>query len=242
MYNLIHTIEEKRISIITVTYNCVSDIEATIKSIIFHPYRSLFQYIVIDGNSTDGTKDIIDKYGNEIDYWISEPDKGIYDAMNKGIQKSSCEYIYHINSGDLLYNIDFSTIPSNFDLVLFNVKLSDGKIYYSKFNYKLKLRNSVHHQGVLYQRNLFLNDLYNSDDYRIFADFDFNQKLYINNKKLKIFYANQVLCFHSLEGVSHDKKKSKEIFQVTKNNIGIFWMGISYLYFKYCGLKKRLGL
>lgn len=86
-------------SIITVSYNSVKTIEQTIKSIISQTYSNI-QYIIIDGGSTDGTVDIIKKYENNIAYWISEPDKGIYDAMNKGISKCEGDIIGIINSDD----------------------------------------------------------------------------------------------------------------------------------------------
>ena len=98
-------------SIITVVLNNVNYIEETIKSVIKQNID--LQYIIIDGGSTDGTLDIIKKYEDHIELWISEKDFGIYDAMNKGIQYSSGEYIGIINSGDL-YNINALSTISNY--------------------------------------------------------------------------------------------------------------------------------
>ena len=80
------------ISVVTVSYNAVSTIEQTILSVINQTYPNV-EYIIIDGGSTDGTVDIIKKYADKIAYWVSEPDKGIYDAMNKGGLKTTGDFI-----------------------------------------------------------------------------------------------------------------------------------------------------
>lgn len=88
-----------KISVVTVSYNAATLIDKTIKSVVSQSYPEM-EYIVIDGNSTDGTKDIIRRYADRISYWISEPDKGIYDAMNKGIQAATGDYVIFMNAGD----------------------------------------------------------------------------------------------------------------------------------------------
>ena len=80
------------ISVITVCYNVASTIEKTMLSVLNQTYKNL-EYIIIDGNSTDGTVDIIKKYAERLTFWISEPDKGIYDAMNKGIKLATGKWI-----------------------------------------------------------------------------------------------------------------------------------------------------
>lgn len=91
-----------KVSVVTVVYNAVSIIEETIRSVLAQTYSNL-EYIVIDGGSTDGTVDIIRKYEKEISTFISEPDKGIYDAMNKGIDKATGSWINFMNAGDHFY-------------------------------------------------------------------------------------------------------------------------------------------
>ncbi|OAV73457.1 PGL/p-HBAD biosynthesis glycosyltransferase [Bacteroidales bacterium Barb6] len=92
-------------SIITITYNAACCLEKTISSILNQSYPHI-EYLIIDGNSTDGTVDIIKQYEAGISYWISEPDEGLYDAMNKGLRKATGDYVWFINAGDLIYSGD----------------------------------------------------------------------------------------------------------------------------------------
>ena len=94
-----------KISIITVNYNDKDGLEKTIKSVL-NQENTVFEYLVIDGNSADGSKDVIEKYKDKIDYWVSEPDSGIYNAMNKGILAATGDYLLFLNSGDWLYEND----------------------------------------------------------------------------------------------------------------------------------------
>jgi len=90
-------------SLITVTYNASQWLERTVQSVISQSYPDI-EYIIVDGNSTDGTPDIIKKYQSSITHQISEPDNGLYDAMNKGLKLASGDYVWFINAGDTLYS------------------------------------------------------------------------------------------------------------------------------------------
>lgn len=92
-----------KISVITVNYNNKKGLEATINSVISQKYLD-FEFIIVDGNSNDGSKDIIYKKRNYITKWISEPDSGIYNAMNKGVKMSTGDYLIFMNSGDEFYD------------------------------------------------------------------------------------------------------------------------------------------
>jgi len=92
-------------SVITVTYNASRWLESTILSVLNQSYPQI-EYLIIDGGSTDGTVDIIKQYEAGLAYWISEPDKGLYDAMNKGLQQATGDYVWFINAGDTIYTAD----------------------------------------------------------------------------------------------------------------------------------------
>src|SRR5690606_19468930 len=111
------------LSVITVVYNNVRDIERTLKSVIGQTYPHI-EYLVIDGNSTDGTVAVIKQYAERIAYWVSEPDNGIYDAMNKGLQRATGDYVLFMNSGDEIYAQD--TVEQVFG------SAPDADIYYGE--------------------------------------------------------------------------------------------------------------
>lgn len=93
---------QPKLSVITIVYNNVKDIERTMLSVLNQTYTNI-EYIVIDGASKDGTKEVIEKYRSRISRFVSEPDKGIYDAMNKGLSAATGDYVLFMNSGDEIY-------------------------------------------------------------------------------------------------------------------------------------------
>ncbi len=107
--------EQPTLSVITVVYNNARDIERTIRSVVGQTYPHI-EYLVVDGGSTDGTVAVIKQYSDRISQWVSEPDKGIYDAMNKGLAMATGDYVLFMNSGDEIYAPDtvariFATEP-----------------------------------------------------------------------------------------------------------------------------------
>uniref|UniRef100_UPI003D7F3680 glycosyltransferase family 2 protein n=1 Tax=Pedobacter sp. TaxID=1411316 RepID=UPI003D7F3680 len=93
------------LSVITIVYNNVQDIERTMLSVLGQTYPAI-EYIIIDGASNDGTMAIVDQYRSKLAKVVSEPDKGIYDAMNKGLQQATGDYVLFMNSGDEIYDLD----------------------------------------------------------------------------------------------------------------------------------------
>jgi glycosyltransferase involved in cell wall biosynthesis len=157
--------KEYKLSIITINLNNKSGLEKTIQSVASQTYTD-FEYIVIDGNSTDGSLDIIKQYEQKINYWISEKDKGIYNAMNKGILKSNGEYCLFLNSGDYLgdYNVllNIFNISFNEDFVVGSIIL-DGKDKPEKreipddksLTFRHFMYLALPHQGTFIKRSLF---------------------------------------------------------------------------------------
>ena len=97
----IHNIVKVKFSIITVVYNASQQLEKTIQSVINQIYGNI-EYIIIDGGSKDGTLELIKHYESGLSYWISEPDNGLYDAMNKGLMAATGDYVWFLNAGDIL--------------------------------------------------------------------------------------------------------------------------------------------
>ncbi len=119
IYTNFKKLESPSISIITVVYNGGNVIGKTIESIINQTYKNI-EYIIIDGNSTDSTLAVIKKHQSHISYWISEPDEGLYDAMNKGLKTAHADYVLFINAGDELYACD--TVEKIFNAPDFTIK------------------------------------------------------------------------------------------------------------------------
>ena len=119
----------KKISVITVVLNEAKYIEQTIKSVLNQNYPNL-EHIVIDGGSTDGTLEILEKYQSSFKYFKSSPDKGIYDAMNKGVAQASGELIGFVNGGDFIYENTLNKINSSFSQKTTSFFFSVGDIDY----------------------------------------------------------------------------------------------------------------
>ncbi len=228
-----------RISVVTVCYNAVDTIEETILSVINQTYPNV-EYIIIDGGSTDGTVDIIKKYADRIAYWVSEPDRGIYDAMNKGIVAATGDYIIFINSEDILLNIptDILRFSINMDLigVCGCIECEGKRIIAPSYNFKMRFRNQIPHQGMFYKRA----ELHSYDtQWKIVADYDFNLKSYL--RRGKIVTINDVISYH-IGTISGAKESAKESFCVIRQNCGILCMMIAYIYRKFEGLMKHLAV
>lgn len=214
------------ISIVTVTYNCASVIESTIKSIISQDYKSI-EYIVIDGGSKDGTLDIVKKYSDHIDILISEADKGIFDAMNKGIWHAHGKWINFMNAGDkfasdtILSEI-FGDINSIKDVdVIFGDMFAEygtGKkeVRLTPFYFEKGIRGmGFSHQSTFVRTYLAKNRPFDLS-FQLSADYNMMWLLYYNDhaKFRKVDFP--ISCMISGEGATHEnyKKHLEEVCRV----------------------------
>lgn len=202
------------LSVITVVLEGEIFIEQTIQSVLKQVYPNV-EYIIIDGGSTDGTIDIIKRYEHAIDYWVSEPDKGIYDAMNKGIQVAFGNALLFLNAGDYFvgnvigHNLD---IPSFLPVKYYNVfnKLTNMFIKSEKYG----LPNC--HQGIVFENKGIYYDL----DYNISSDYDFFLKHNYNSKLKKIDTIGYVLYDNRGFSKKNEKIRDFQVSLIIKKNFG----------------------
>lgn len=202
---------KRKISIITVVLNDEKNIEKTLQSVLSQNYNAI-EYIVIDGGSTDRTKEIIENYSRSISKFISEKDLGIYDAMNKGILSATGEYVYFLNSGDTLSNsrIISKVVNSitNEDIICGKTKiLTSDYSYYSRMPPLKYLKKGLmpHHQAIFVKRKWFMRTRGFDCNFSICSDFDFLCKLYVC--KVNIKYIDLEISIFPCGGVSSNLKQ-----------------------------------
>jgi len=220
------------LTVITVVYNNVRDIERTITSVVRQTYPHI-EYIIVDGNSTDGTVDVIKRYTKHLSKWVSEPDKGIYDAMNKGLALATGSYVLFMNSGDEMYAED--TVAQVFN------SAPDADIYYgetemynehwqslglrrhaipAQFNWRsFRFGMNISHQAIYIRRSIVGRyDL----RYRLSADIDWIIRA--AKKANKIVNTRLIVAKYLVGGMSkkHHWESLKERFQIFTKHYGLF--------------------
>lgn len=175
------------VSIIIPVYNANTTIARALDSVINQTWENK-EIIIIDGGSHDGTVSTIEKYKNQLTYFISEKDNGIYDAINKGIEKSHGEWIYILGADDrfadsrVLENI-FTSSPNSFDIIIGLITNENRQnalvpsVHKSHFDSMLRWKNTVHQQGAFYAKHLFEHFRFNIK-FKVLADYDFHLLLY----------------------------------------------------------------
>ncbi len=222
-----------KITIITVVFNAAKFIERTIQSVINQSYPNT-EYIVVDGGSSDGTADILWKYNDYIDYWVSEADNGLYHAMNKALTLGTGDYVWFMNAGDEIYDLDTLT-------EIFRTGEKPSDVYYGETMIideqaneigmrrlkapeeltwsSLKYGMLVSHQAFIVSAKLAFN--YNTD-YRFSADYDWMLRVMKNAKRIK--NTSFILAKFMDGGMTKQNIKAglRERFKVMRKNYGLF--------------------
>lgn len=224
-----------KFSIITVTYNAGKVLEDTIQSVVFQTYRNV-EYIIVDGGSTDNTLDVVHKYQERICKVISEPDKGLYDAMNKGIRMATGDYLCFLNAGDelhenetlqkIVYTLKGKELP---DVIYGETAIVDEEGHFLHMR-RLSTPEHLHwksfkegmlvcHQAFFARRELALANPYDLR-YRFSADFDWcirimKQSKYLHNTHLTLIdYLNEGMT------TQNHKASLKERFRIMTKHYG----------------------
>ena len=206
------------LSIITINYNNASGLQKTIQSVVQQDCSDV-EYIIIDGNSDDGSIDIIKKYEYGVTYWISERNKGIYGNMNSGIKEAKGAYCLFLNSGDWLVEGALSKIVphcQHADIIYCNTNLSYNNVRFEPIKYPQELtmrdfyKRTIGHQSTLIRSELFKQyGLYNENN-RIHSDYEFWIKsIIIGNCSCK--HVDVFLTYYDMGGISSKLTQSSNL-------------------------------
>lgn len=245
--NISRTFSDKKplVSIITVVLNGEKYLEHTIKSVLEQSYDNI-EYIIIDGGSTDGTLEIIRKYDESIDYWISRKDSGISSAFNFGIEQTTGEIIGIINSDDWYEPNAINKIVNTFqsikaDLVCGAVLFwqNNKKIIVSLSDIeKIKRETSIHHSTVFIKKNIYFKFGGFNVSYKYAMDYEFMLRLKM--KDVKFYSLNDVIANRRLEGLSYQNTKDalKETKLARSNHFSKINVSSVYIYVR---IKDYIG-
>jgi glycosyltransferase involved in cell wall biosynthesis len=206
-----------KLSIITINFNDKVGLEKTFESVLNQTFRH-FEYIVIDGGSSDGSKEVIEKHQDNISYWVSEKDNGIYNAMNKGIRAATGEFVIFMNSGDVFQNEKVlaeveNELTSEFDIYYgdcYRVKGDRCKrwSFPDHLSFSYFYSSSLSHQSTFIRRSLFHNLFLYNEDFRIVSDWEFF--IYaICKANVPYKHLNAVISNFDFTGISSNKKNEK---------------------------------
>lgn len=224
-----------KFSIITVTYNAGKVLEDTIQSVVFQTYRNV-EYIIVDGGSTDNTLDVVHKYQERISKVISEPDKGLYDAMNKGIRMATGDYLCFLNAGDelhenetlqkIVYTLKGKELP---DVIYGETAIVDEEGHFLHMR-RLSTPEHLHwksfkegmlvcHQAFFARRELALANPYDLR-YRFSADFDWCIRIMKQSKDLHNTHLTLIDYLNEGMTTQNHKASLKERFRIMTKHYG----------------------
>jgi glycosyltransferase involved in cell wall biosynthesis len=223
-----------KLSIITINYNNLEGLKRTVESVVNQTWQE-FEYIVIDGGSTDGSASYIESQNEHIDYWVSEPDKGIYNAMNKGIDKASGEYLLFLNSGDHFFSNEVikenRQYIENFDLIYFNLKMvredSSRIVTYSDIlRFSDLYFGSLPHPATFIKKSLFEKVGLYDEKLKIVSDWKFFI-LALFRDNCSYFKVNEVLSIFYLDGISSDMENKEMEYAERKVVLNSYFNGFT---------------
>ena len=241
-----------KVSIITVCKNSEKTIETTIKSVISQTYKNI-EYIIIDGNSKDRTKNIILSYGDRITKFISEPDRSLWEAMNKAIKLATGDFLYFINSDDYIYDqnvvsdaVDFIQGSPNLDFIYGDVEVRPpvAGVFILKspkpdnIIESMILGGTIPHVGSFIKADLFQKVGFYNENYKIASDYEWVLKL-LQDPTLKLFYFPRVIASFYAGGLSSNLEETlTEIFEVQNN--ALIYKTDYWIHRRFTTIQKKL--
>lgn len=232
-----------KVSVVTVTYNASKTLEVTIKSVLSQSYNNI-EFIVVDGESSDGTIDILSKYSEKI-VWTSEKDEGVYDAMNKGKRLATGDYLIFLGADDTFHSCDtiqkfVDSIDNSSFIYYGNVIYKEtGTIYWGKFTkWKWGIGN-ISHQALFYPKHIYKKYDYNIH-YKLYADYAYNLRLLADG--FFFSYMSILISDYALGGLSstrNDRNFEKDKIKLIREAVGFFPMVFGRVY-RFAQLVKRL--
>ena len=241
-----------KVTVVTAVLNDAGHIEQTILSVISQTDIEI-EYIIVDGGSKDGTLELIGKYKDKISLLISEPDRGVYDAMNKGIKYSTGDFVYFLNSGDVLLNpsilskIKLEELKERNAIIYGNVVVAYGNIEALEkprpfFNSKMKFKGiGICHQSMFFPGKLIRNEKYDLS-YNIAADYDLAYRLW--RKGTVFLYKDITIAKYDWgKGISSNPYKLLDVY---RENARVCHQQLNPLYWakmvlEYIRLQKKLA-
>ncbi len=219
------------LSIITINYNDKLGLEKTIQSVKNQSYTN-YEFVIIDGGSTDGSKAVILDNKTLFSHWVSEPDTGIFNAQNKGIQAAKGDYVLFLNSGDVLNGDrvlhEFINAPQFSGDIIYGdyAYANGGKQYPDKLTPLFFFKSSLPHQSTFFKTSVFKAMGLQDESLQIAADRAFYMKCYFSDQ-FEFSHVPVALTLFDLTGVSNDPafraKKEVEDTQILKQYFGKYY-------------------
>lgn len=227
-----------KLTIITVNYNNLGGLKTTFESVKNQTYQD-FEFIVVDGGSTDGSFKFLEENTKAINYWVSEPDSGVYHAMNKGILKATGNYLLFLNSGDHFFNhnvlLENNEVIKDKDLIYFNLQVIEGqktfiKSYPETLSFSYFVKDTLPHPATFIKREAFLKTNLYKEDFKILSDWKFfidaickyNLTYVKIDKTLSTFYIGGMSSNPNNRKLKHDER-----YQVLEQDYAVFLKDIN---------------